>query len=205
LTHLPFHLSIFVPVLVIVYPVMNQSGGKKKWSRQLSELSRKRRRQIKHALHALTRAIVEDCIKSNVKEVVIGDLRNIRKGKRWNKKSGQKLHAWGFNQFTELLRYKLALEGIRLVTVNEKSTSKTCSRCGYVDRYNRKKRGWFKCRKCGYEENADINAARNILKRYLHQTGRPVEGSSGVVNAPRVIRWDGNILSEPDARQFIGG
>jgi len=186
--------------------VMSQSGGKKKWSRQLSVLSRKRRRQIKHALHALTRAIVEDCVKSNVKEVVIGDLRNIRKGKKWNKKSGQKLHAWGFNQFTELLRYKLAFEGIRLVTVNEKSTSKTCSRCGYVDRYNRKKRGWFKCRKCGYEENADINAARNILNRYLHQTGRcPVEGSSGVVNAPRVIRWDGNILSEPDARQFIGG
>lgn len=185
--------------------VMNQSDDKKRWSRQLSELSRKKSKQIKHVLHAQTRAIVEDCVKSNVKEVVIGDLRNIRKGKKWNKKSNQKLHAWSFNQFTKLLKYKLALEGIQIITVNEKSTSKTCSRCGYESRYNRKKRGWFKCKECGLEENADINGAMNILNRYLHQIGRPIEGSSGIVGVPRVIRWDMNALSEPDARQFIGG
>ena len=185
--------------------LMSQSKNTKKWSRQLTELSRKKTRQIKHVLHAQTRVIVEDCVKSNVKEVVIGDLRNIRKGKRWHKKSSQKLHAWSFNRFTELLRYKLALEGIQIITVNEKGTSKTCSRCGYANRYNRKKRGWFKCRECGYEENADINGAINILNKYLHQIGQPIEGSSGIVGVPRVIRWDGNVLSEPDARQFIGG
>ncbi|MBC8521036.1 MAG: transposase [Methanomicrobia archaeon] len=66
-------------------------------------------------------------------------------------------------------------------------------------------RGWFKCRECGYEENADVNGAKNILSRYLHQVGQPTEGSSGIVGIPRVIRWDRNVLSEPDARQFIGG
>ena len=176
--------------------VMSQSKNKKKWSRQLSELSTKKMRQIKHVLHAQTRAIVEDCVKSDVKEVVIGDLRNIRKGKKWNKKSSQKLHAWSFNRFTELLRYKLTLEGIKIIIVNEKGTSKTCSRCGYTNRYNRKKRGWFKCRECGYEENADINGATNILNRYLHQIGRPIEGSSGNVSLPIVIRWSGDRLFE---------
>lgn len=185
--------------------VMKQSKNKKKWSRQLSELSTKKTRQIKHVLHAQTRAIVEDCVKSNVNVVVIGDLRNIRRGKKWNKKSGQKLHAWSFNRFTELLRYKLALEGIKIIAVNEKGTSKTCNICDYANRYNRKKRGWFKCRECGMEEHADINGAKNILKRYLHQIGKPIEGSSGIVSIPRVIRWDGNVLSEPDAYQFIGG
>jgi len=177
----------------------------KNWSRKLSELSRKRTRQIKHVLHAQTRAIVEDCKHSNVKTVVTGDLRNIRKGKKWNKKSNQKLHAWSFSRFTALLSYKLALEGIQIVTVNEKSTSQTCSKCGYNHRYNRKKRGWFKCRECGYELNADVNGAKNILDRYLHQIGKTIEGSSGIVDVPRVIRWDMNILSEPDALQFIGG
>jgi len=141
--------------------VMSQSDDKKRWSKRLSELSRKKKRQIKHVLHAQTRAIVEDCKNTGVKEVVIGDLRNIRKGKeKWNKKSNQKLHAWNFRQFTEFLRYKLTLEGIQMVTVNEKSTSKKCCRCGYENRYNRKKRGWIRCRECGHEENADINGAK---------------------------------------------
>ena len=177
--------------------VMHQTAGKKKWSRKLSELSTKKTRQIKHVLHAQTKAIVEDCVKSNVNEVVIGDLRNIRRGKKWNKKSSQKLHAWSFNRFTELLRYKLALEGIQIIVVNEKGTSKTCNRCGYANRYNRKKRGWFKCRECGYEENADINGAKNILNRYLHQIERSIEGSSGDVSLPVVIRWSGDRLFEP--------
>lgn len=180
--------------------VTKQSKNNKKWSRQLSELSTKKSRQIKHALHAQTKAIVDDCVKSNVNRVVIGDLRNIRKGKNWGIRNNQKLHAWSFSMFTALLSYKLALEGIQIITVNEKSTSQTCSECGYKNRYNRKKRGWFKCRECGYELNADVNGAKNILNRYLHQIGKTIEGSSGIVDVPRVIRWDGNILSEPDAR-----
>ena len=59
--------------------VMVQSKGKKKWSRRLSGLARKRRRQIKHVLHAQTKAIVDDCVASDVNIVVVGDLHNIRK------------------------------------------------------------------------------------------------------------------------------
>lgn len=186
--------------------LMRQSKGRRKWSRKLSELARKRRKQIKHALHAQTKAIVEDCIKSNVSVVVVGDLKNIRKqrsdtkdekklarARSLGRKNNQKFHAWSFNQFTATLQYKLRKEGIQLVQVNEKSTSKTCSRCGNVRKRNRKTRGVYICNKCGLKINADVNGAINILKKYLQPLGR----SSANVGLAKVIRWDGNILFEP--------
>lgn len=46
-------------------------------------------------------------------------------------------------------------------------TSQTCSRCGHVDKKNRESQAVFVCKKCSYTANADVNAARNILKRGL--------------------------------------
>ena len=66
-----------------------------------------------------------------------------------------------------MLAYKAKLVGITVIRVNEAYTSQQCSFCGYVDKRNRKSRGRFVCRACGVLFNADLNAARNILQRYL--------------------------------------
>ena len=42
-------------------------------------------------------------------------------------------------------------------------TSQRCNRCGTTDRKNRKTQSEFRCVSCGHLDNADINAARNIL------------------------------------------
>ena len=44
-------------------------------------------------------------------------------------------------------------------------TSKQCSVCGCIDDDNRKCQEAFKCVECGYEANADLNAAVNIVNR----------------------------------------
>ena len=41
-------------------------------------------------------------------------------------------------------------------------TSTTCSRCGYNDSENRESQSVFRCRSCGYEANADVNAGENV-------------------------------------------
>ena len=46
--------------------------------------------------------------------------------------------------------------------INPKFTSQRCSKCGYISKENRKTQAGFKCKNCGFEENADLNAARNI-------------------------------------------
>jgi len=168
----------------------------KKWSNRLTELSSKKTRQIKHLLHSITKAIVRDCIKENIKTVVLGDLSNIRKqgggkAKSLGRTTNQKFHAWGFGQFTDQLKYKLELEGIQVIQVSERNTSKTCSQCGYVESYKgqcRKHRGLYICRHCGAKMHADVNGALNILKKYLPEAS--ASWSSGCLAQPLVVAWN---------------
>ena len=51
----------------------------------------------------------------------------------------------------------------KVVEINPKYTSQTCSRCGYVHKENRKSQSAFECISCNYAQNADLNAAKNIL------------------------------------------
>ena len=55
--------------------------------------------------------------------------------------------------------------GIRTIEVNAAYTSQECSNCGFVSKKNRKSQSEFVCKCCNYKINADVNAARNIVKR----------------------------------------
>lgn len=70
----------------------------------------------------------------------------------------------GWGMFKTMLAYKLAERGGRLEEVPAAFTSQTCAECGVVDRGSRKDQATFECGHCGHAENADVNAARNILQ-----------------------------------------
>jgi len=65
--------------------------------------------------------------------------------------------SWG--TFFVMLKYKT-----KVVRVNPAYTSQKCSSCGHKAKENRVTQSIFKCVACGHEENADLNAAYNILK-----------------------------------------
>ena len=69
------------------------------------------------------------------------------------------------------LNDKMAANGGRLVIVPAAYTSQTCHKCGHVAKGNRDSQAVFHCVECGYEANADVNAAENILGRALAKTG----------------------------------
>lgn len=50
--------------------------------------------------------------------------------------------------------------------VSPYNTSITCSTCGNVDRVSRRSQAVFECSVCAHTENADVNAAKNILSRF---------------------------------------
>jgi putative transposase len=159
---------------------------KRHHSKTLDNLQKKKKRQINLAIHKITRGVIDDCLRENVKTLVIGDLKDIRKDKNFGKKGNQKLHSWGFSKLTQQMEYKAVLSGIRFVRVGEEYTSQTCSLCETISRKNRKHRGLYVCN-CGRRINADINGATNILKKYLHFF--PTENRSiGEVTSPLVSR-----------------
>lgn len=69
------------------------------------------------------------------------------------------------------LNDKMAANGGRLVLVPPAYTSQACHKCGHVAKGNRESQAVFHCVECGYEANADVNAAMNILSRALVKTG----------------------------------
>jgi transposase len=50
----------------------------------------------------------------------------------------------------------------RVERINPAFTSQRCSACGQVDPRSRESQAYFVCTACGFADNADVNAARNI-------------------------------------------
>jgi putative transposase len=73
----------------------------------------------------------------------------------------------GWFEFRRQLDYKLAWNGGWLVAVPPQNTSRTCPACSHVSADNRQTRAEFRCVECGFEENADVVGAINILREGL--------------------------------------
>lgn len=67
----------------------------------------------------------------------------------------------GWFQIEQMLAYK----AFKLIKINPAYTSQCCSACGVIDKRSRKSQADFQCVECGFEANADHNAAINILNR----------------------------------------
>ncbi|MFD2405673.1 RNA-guided endonuclease InsQ/TnpB family protein [Azorhizophilus paspali] len=70
----------------------------------------------------------------------------------------------GWFEFRRQLDYKLAWNGGWLVAVPPRNTSRTCPCCGHVSADNRQTQARFECVACGFEENADVVGALNVLR-----------------------------------------
>ena len=76
-----------------------------------------------------------------------------------------------WSRLMKRLNDKMDANGGNLVIVPAAYTSRTCHQCGHVAKGNRDSQAVFRCVECGYEANADVNAAMNILGRALVKTG----------------------------------
>jgi putative transposase len=56
------------------------------------------------------------------------------------------------------------MERRHLIAVPPQNTSRTCPCCGHVSADNRQTQARFACVECGFEENADVVGAINVLR-----------------------------------------
>lgn len=118
--------------------------------------------------HAIV--VVEELQIRNMSRSASGTVEN--PGKNVQAKSGlnKSILDQGWYEFRRQLEYKLRWRGGELRTVPAQFTSQRCSRCGEEDKASRKTQSKYKCTSCGYEANADHNAAKNILAAGLAVT-----------------------------------
>ncbi|MGP8097123.1 MAG: RNA-guided endonuclease InsQ/TnpB family protein [Steroidobacteraceae bacterium] len=83
----------------------------------------------------------------------------------------------GWFEFRRQLQYKLHWAGGILVAVPPHNTSRVCPACGHVAAENRQTQAHFKCVDCGYQNNADVVGAMNVLARGHRVAACGEEGS----------------------------
>jgi len=120
-----------------------------------------------HFFHSLAKHIVERCVEQEVGRINFGELAGVREdgngeSKNWGKHGNLDLHGWAFDRFSNILEYKAKVEGIEVVEVDERDTSKTCCVCGTEDENQRVERGLYVCEGHADAFNADVNGAENI-------------------------------------------
>ncbi len=135
----------------------NRAKAKAKLARAHARVANVR----KDVLHKVTTKLAK-----NHGRIVIEDLkvRNmIRRGGARKKGLNRSLSDVSFGAFRSMLEYKGRRYGCDVEAVPAAYTSQRCSKCGHVDKGNRASQAEFRCLSCGFEINADVNAAINIL------------------------------------------
>lgn len=128
--------------------------GRSKKLKALQKYKDKEANYVQTYNHMISKRVVDFAIKNNAKYINIEDLNG------FDKKS-KILRNWSYYQLQNDIKYKARLNGIEVRFINPYLTSQTCSKCGNFEEEQRDGRQ-FECKKCGYVENADFNAARNI-------------------------------------------
>ena len=147
--------------------------GSRRWRKALRRAAVLKARAAacrKHWNHVESTRIAESFGLVAIEDLNVGGMTKSSKGtaekpgKKVKQKSGfnRSILETGWGQFERLLEYKVASLGGNVVRVNPKNTSRRCRKCGHTSKRNRESQALFRCVECGHEENADVNAAKNI-------------------------------------------
>ena len=118
--------------------------------------------------------VMEDLKIKNMTRSAKGTVENPGKNVAQKRGLNRSILAQGWGMFRKRLTDKAinATTPAEIIFVNSAYTSMRCSECGHMEPKNRKSQAIFCCLKCGYTDNADVNAAKNILAAGLAVTGR---------------------------------
>ena len=119
-------------------------------------------------IHKCSSKTIKIALENNCNTIVIGDFKGIKR----NKKHMKYFVTIPYVTLIDQIKYKAKKAGIKVVMINESYTSG----CSCIDDYiiskkcynkkRRKKRGNFVTNN-GFNINADVNGAYNILRKYL--------------------------------------
>lgn len=130
----------------------------------LKNISEKESNWVTDMNHNISREIVNMAVQ-NKRTIVLEKLTGITERLNVNRKTRKMIKGWSFRELADFIKYKAKKEGITVLEVDPRGTSKECPKCKNYSRSNRKKQERFICTQCGYESNADRVAAMNIALR----------------------------------------
>ena len=142
-----------------------------------AKASAKMYRQQRDILHKASRQVVEFCQANGVKEIAVGDVRDVQDGVDLGAQTNQKVSQWPHGQFVKYIAYKAAERGVSVKYIPEDHSTRTCSCCGLLK--NSAPRGRvYSCPGCGAVIHRDANGASNICSRAVYGSYGFVQGQT---------------------------
>jgi len=186
--------------------LQRQLSKKVKFSRNWKKQKNKIQRLHSHVanirrdyLHKVTTTIsknhamivIEDLKVSNMSKSAAGTVEQPGRNVRVKSGLNRAILEQGWFELRRQLEYKQAWRGGQVLAVPAAFTSQRCSECGHTEKENRQTQSQFVCLACGFEANADVNGACNILAAGhavlacggTAQLGRPMKQEPGTARA----------------------
>ncbi len=131
----------------------------------------KRQKRKRRALKQYFDKVVKEIYKNEgLKLIVVEDLKKLNNKsklkRRLSKSIRRSIGIWSYRYFLDRLKQGSEINRVSFRSVCPSYTSQKCFKCGHTDRRNRRGEA-FSCRSCGHQDDADINAAKNVLIRFL--------------------------------------
>jgi len=126
-------------------------------------------RQLEWYISLLIHKLIEYLNSQNITNIVIENLLLSGKfgiNEEFDIKYSRLSKLLHLSKVKNLLKRQAEKHGIRVHITPSRYTSQTCPKCGFISKDNIKTQESFKCMQCGYESNADSNAAYNLESRY---------------------------------------
>ena len=146
-----------------IYKKIKGSNNRRKARKRYASVHLKVSRQrIEHAKR------VARCVCKHNSFVAYEDLRVSNMVK--NRKLAKSISDVSWSLFVQWLKYFAGKFETTVIAVNPAYTSQLCSNCGHIVKKSLSTRT-HRCTKCGYVEDRDVNAAKNILSRAKSREG----------------------------------
>jgi putative transposase len=131
---------------------------------------------------------IEDLQVRNMSKSAAGSSDSPRRNVKAKSGLNKSILDQGWFEFRRQLEYKQVWLGGDVLAVPPHNTSRTCPACGHVSAENRQTQAKFACVECGYENNADLIGAINILNRGMKmlEGQDTADASAGCASTARI-------------------
>src|SRR5437867_7062871 len=171
-------------------------------TRVFSKYGVNQRNRVQPLLHNVSKRIVDEAKSKRygiLLERLTGMRRLYRKGNGQSKNYRSRMNSGSYGELQRQIEYKARWEGVKVIYVAARDTSKRCSICGYKTLESTQRRLW--CPHCGTILDRDENAARNIAAGGLRFSPNGPPGEAMVEereqeNATLILKVDGGKLSQ---------
>src|SRR2546422_3725602 len=170
-------------------------------TRIFSKCGERQRNRVQPLLHNVSKRIVENAKTKRygiVMERLTGIRRLYRKGNGQSRNYRARMNSWSYGELQRQIEYKARWEGVKVIYVPARNTSKRCSICGYKTLESTQRQLW--CPKCGTILDRDETAARNLAAGGLGFSPDGPPGEAMVEerepeNATPILKVDGGKIS----------